>query len=102
MGWASKYIEQLQCGEVVQFRPSGNSMTPRIKSKQLVTVEPLGDAALAVGDIVLCKVNGREFLHLIRSSRRDGDEIVYQIGNNKGFINGWTKAVFGRLSKVED
>lgn len=93
MGWASKYIEILKSGQSVSFRPKGNSMTPRIKSGDLVTVEPLTD--VNVGDIVLCKVKGREYLHLI--SAIDGNR--YQISNNHGFVNGWIgkASIFGKL-----
>ncbi len=38
MGWASKYIEVLQRGEFVKFRPRGNSMSGKIEGGQLVTV----------------------------------------------------------------
>lgn len=93
MGWASKYIEILKSGQSVSFRPKGNSMTPIIKSGDLVTVEPITD--VNVGDIVLCKVKGREYLHLV--SAIDGNR--YQISNNHGFVNGWIgkNAIFGKL-----
>lgn len=99
MGWATSYIAKLKGGEVVSFRPRGNSMSPKIESGQLCTVEPVDPAALKVGDIVLCKVNGNEYLHLIKAIQGQR----YQIGNNRGRINGWIgpNAVFGRLVKVE-
>jgi hypothetical protein len=99
MGWASQYIARLKEGETVQFRPRGNSMRGKVESGQLCTVEPVDPAALAVGDIVLCKVNGREYLHLIKAIQ--GARI--QIGNNRGRVNGWITAnsVFGRCSRVE-
>ena len=40
MGWASHYIQKLQEGERVSFRPRGNSMSGKIESGQLVTLEP--------------------------------------------------------------
>ena len=58
MGWASSYIEGLQRGETVSFRPRGNSMTPRIESGQLCTVEPVDITDLKKGDIVLCRISG--------------------------------------------
>jgi hypothetical protein len=39
MGWATPYIDKLKKGETVQFRPRGNSMSGRIESGQLCTVE---------------------------------------------------------------
>lgn len=99
MGWASRHIEQLRAGQTVSFRPRGNSMTPRIKSGQLCTVEPVDPAALAVGDVVLCKVAGAEYLHIVKAIAAGR----FQIGNNHGKINGWIgpQAIFGRLVRVE-
>src|SRR5262245_26116900 len=84
MGWATQYIAKLQNGETVQFRPRGHSMRGRIDTGQLCTVMPAPED-LQVGDIVLCKVHGREYLHLIKAIQGSR----YQIGNNRGHINGW-------------
>lgn len=100
MGWATQYIAKLKEGETVSFRPRGNSMTGKIDSGQLCTVEPVDPADLAVGDIVLCKVNGAEYLHLVKA--KQGPR--FQIGNNRGHINGWItgKSIFGRCVRVEN
>ncbi len=101
MGWATGHIAKLRASQAVQFRPRGNSMQGRIESGQLCTVEPIEDhGALRAGDIVLCKVNGAEYLHLVKAIGADGR---FQIGNNKGRINGWVSkgAVFGKLARVE-
>jgi hypothetical protein len=43
-------------------------MQGKIESGQLCTVEPIEDYdTLEKGDIVLCKVNGSEYLHLIKA-----------------------------------
>lgn len=100
MGWALHYISKLKSGETVSFRPRGNSMVGKIESGQLCTVEPVADAAaLAVGDIVLCKVGGSEYLHLIKAIQGPR----FQIGNNRGRINGWVTAggIYGRCVKIE-
>ncbi|MBI3411284.1 MAG: hypothetical protein HY040_23365 [Planctomycetes bacterium] len=100
MGWASGYIEKLRTGQTVFCRPRGNSMAGKVESGQLCTVAPVAPASLKVGDIVLCKVRGREYLHLVKAiqGRR------FQIGNNRGRINGWVSAnaIFGRCIKVEE
>lgn len=98
MGWATKYIIKLKKGETVSFRPRGHSMSPKIKSGQLCTVEPI-DGGLFVGDIVLCKVRGFEYLHLVKAIRGDH----YQIGNNHGRINGWIHRhrIYGKLISIE-
>jgi hypothetical protein len=100
MGWATAYMEQLKAGETVTFRPRGNSMTGRIESGQLCTVVPVDPAKIAIGDIVLCKVNRSEYLHLVKDI--DGDR--FQIGNNRGRINGWItgECIFGRCIRVEE
>lgn len=100
MGWATGYIEQLKKGETVKFRPKGNSMSGKISSGELCTVEPIKDfSTLIKSDIVLCKVNGNQYLHLI--SAISGDRV--QISNNSGFVNGWTNknSIYGKLIKVE-
>ncbi len=98
MGWAAGHIAKLKAGEVVSFRPRGNSMSPRIESGQLCTVSPVDASTLSVGDIVLCEVNGNEYLHFIKAIQGQR----FQIGNNRGGINGWigVNAVFGRLTNV--
>lgn len=99
MGWASGIIEQLKAGQTVSFRPRGDSMSPRIRSGQLCTVEPVDPGALSAGDVVLCKVRGAEYLHIVKAIQGER----YQIGNNRGHINGWVtgSAIFGRLVRVE-
>lgn len=101
MGWATPYIAGLKAGETVSFRPRGHSMKGKIDSGQLCTVEPIKDhASLVKGDIVLCKVNGNEYLHLIKAIQG----LRFQIGNNRGRINGWagTSSIFGKCTKIED
>jgi hypothetical protein len=99
MGWASEYIARLLRGETVQFRPRGNSMSGKINSGQLCTVAPVDPAILEVGDIVLCKVNGRQYLHLVKAIQGNR----FQIGNNRGRINGWISqnGVYGKCTRIE-
>jgi hypothetical protein len=53
----------------------------------------------SVGDIVLCKVNGNQYLHLVKAIQG----ARFQIGNNRGRINGWITAasIYGKCTKVE-
>jgi hypothetical protein len=101
MSWAAHYIEKLKNGETVSFRPRGHSMKGKIESGQLCTVEPIKDfESLQKGDIVLCKVNGSEYLHLIKAIQGSR----FQIGNNRGRVNGWigANAIFGKCVKIEN
>lgn len=100
MGWATQYIAMLQEGETVQFRPRGNSMSGKIESGQLCTVEPISESdELSTGDIVLCKAGGSQYLHLIKAIQGKR----FQIGNNRGRINGWITigSIYGKLVRVE-
>jgi hypothetical protein len=74
-------------------------MRGRIESGQLCTVEPVVPAALKVGDVVLCKVNGRHYLHLVKAIQGER----FQIGNNRGRINGWVGqgGIFGKCTRIE-
>ncbi len=101
MGWAISYIAKLKNGETVQFRPRGHSMSGKVESGQLCTVSPIEDfKSIKKGDIVLCKVTGNEYLHLVKAV--NGGRFL--IGNNRGRINGWigTNAIFGKLVKLEN
>ncbi|HUM05158.1 MAG TPA: hypothetical protein VLT90_06840 [Terriglobales bacterium] len=74
-------------------------MSGKIDSGKLVTVEPAKDAVIEVGTIVLCKVKGVQYLHLVKAIAGDR----FQIGNNRGRINGWTsrRNIFGVVTKIE-
>jgi hypothetical protein len=99
MGWATEYIKRLQSGETVQFPPRGHSMKGKIDSGQLCTVEPVDTGTVEVGDIVLCKVHGCQYLHLVKA--KQGDRFL--IGNNRGRTNGWISggAIYGKCVRVE-
>ncbi|MEM7245449.1 MAG: S24/S26 family peptidase [Acidobacteriota bacterium] len=100
MGWATGHVARLKEGETVRFRPRGDSMRPKILSGQLCTVAPAVEGELDVGDIVLCKVKGHQYLHLIKAIQGPR----YLIGNNRGHVNGWItlNSIFGKLLSVED
>jgi len=63
------------------------------------TVEPVVPATLKVGDMVLCKVNGKQYLHLVKATQGKR----FQIGNNRGRINGWVgeNSIYGKCTRVE-
>jgi len=94
-----EYIKKLKAGETVSFRPRGSSMTPKIESGQLVTVAPVKPEDVQKGDIVLCKVNGHHYVHLVTAAQGKR----FQISNNHGHVNGWVGAngIFGKVIKVE-
>lgn len=98
MSWASHAIERLQKGEEAVINPRGNSMKGLIKSGARVTLAPI-TAELKKKDIVLVKVKGRVYLHLIHAIDQDR----FMIGNNIGGINGWVgrNSIYGIVISVE-
>jgi len=74
-------------------------MTGKVNSGDLCTVAPVDPSILKSGDIVLCKVNGNQYLHLVTAVQGKR----YQISNNHGHVNGWVgpNAIYGICTKVE-
>jgi hypothetical protein len=63
-------------------------MVPLIHSRDEVVVSPVDPARVEVGDIVLTKVAGSVYIHLVKAIEPAKRRV--QIGNNRGGINGWT------------
>ena len=83
------------------IQPRGNSMSPKVKSGAKVYLQPIADpAALTKDDIVLVKVAGKVYLHLVSAS----DNNRVQISNNRGHINGWVPrtSIYGIATRVEN
>jgi SOS-response transcriptional repressor LexA len=99
MSWAHHAKEALRRGETVQVRPRGHSMRGKVDDGDLVTVEPCDPAEVAVGDVVLVRVHGTDYLHLVKAI--DGERFL--IGNNRGGTNGWVgrHALYGRAVRIE-
>ena len=99
MTWAKHAIDSLQRGQVAIIRPRGHSMKGKVNDGDLVTLAPCDPAALSVGDIVLVRVHGNDYLHLVKAI--DGER--FQIGNNRGGINGWVRAgsIYGKATLVQ-
>ncbi len=99
MHWASFAIEKLQQGQTAQVRPRGHSMTGKVNDGELVTLRPCKAEELSVGDIVLVKVKGHVYLHLIKAMNKGR----FLIGNNRGGTNGWVGAnsIYGVAIQIE-
>lgn len=96
MNWK---VEKLLNGETFVSKEIGNSMIPLIKSKQPVELKPTTWESVNVGDIVYCKVKGNLYLHLVKAIDETRGCLI---GNNRGRINGWTKQVYGVVTKILD
>jgi hypothetical protein len=86
----------------IQWKPKGNSMTPRIVSGAPVKVKRVDISVYRVGDVAYAKVRGAYYLHLITAI--DETKGRYQISNNHGHVNGWTSGehLYGLLVEVSD
>lgn len=96
MGWADNAIKELLDGKTVVIKPTGNSMKGKVDSGSKVTIEPIEPSKISKGDIVLCKVKGNCYLHLVKSI----DKGRFLIGNNKGGVNGWTRTIYGIATNI--
>ena len=88
--------EHLRSGESCIVVGYGNSMTPKLMSGEAVIMEPVNDdTILNKNDIVLVKVNGRYYCHLISAIKHNS----YQISNNHKHVNGWVskRNIYGRM-----
>lgn len=99
MSWADRAKQALRSGETVRIRPRGHSMRPKVCDGDFVTLEPCRPEDLEVGAIVLVRVSGNDYLHLVTAI----DGARFQIGNNRGHTNGWVgaTAIYGKATKVE-
>lgn len=99
MSWAKFAIEALREGRTTQIRPRGQSMKGKVNDRDLVTLEPCEIDNLKVGDIVLVRVKGKDYLHLIKAVNQGR----FLIGNNRGGLNGWVgrNCIYGIATKVE-
>lgn len=89
-------VAALAEGHDFTMKVTGQSMMPIIKSGSALTFRKTDD--YEVGDVVLSKVKGRWIdAHKITKIDASGR---YLISNNKGWDNGWTKKVFGRVIAV--
>jgi hypothetical protein len=99
MSWAKYAIEALRRGETTKIRPRGHSMKGKVDDGATVTLAPVDPDTLQAGDIVLVRVHGTDYLHLVKAVN-DGR---YLIGNNRGGTNGWVgrNCIYGIATKVE-
>lgn len=105
MSWAMRYVAALQENKSVTFKARDGSLDPKVKRGQAVTVAPI-DRPLEIGDVVLCRVHGVEFLNEIKDAQKLEDKPErFLIGpaEGNGKDNGWTfrSKIYGLLTRVE-
>ncbi len=105
MNWATHAITALARGESCRVTPHVNSMRPRVESGATVTLAPYSqDEDPTENDVVLVKVRGTIYLHLVKAVRGKAEAQQFQIGNNRGGINGWVsrRGIYGKAVKIEN
>ena len=87
-----RVVKILEDDTAAKFKVSGTSMTPRVKDGEYVTVRKLrADEDPRKGDIVLARVEGSLYLHLVSAIEKEKGRVKrVQISNNHGHVNGWT------------
>ena len=89
-------VKKLENGETIISREAGDSMTPIMKSRQPVRIEPIKIEDVQTGDIIYCKVKGNYYTHKVYAKGKRG----VLIGNNHKHMNGWTKNVYGKVIEI--
>lgn len=101
--WFDGAIEKLQEGQGGKVWPKGNSMRGHIREGDAVLVEPCATEALSIDDIVLVKIQGRRYFHIVLHSILECNENQFLIGTPCGRIDGWVNsdAIFGKVVAIE-
>lgn len=91
-------VERLEKGECIISREPGNSMTPILKSREPVILEPENDwNKFKEKDIAYIKIHGHYYTHLVHGVNPDKGLLI---GNNHGHVQGWTKKVFAKAHLI--
>ena len=91
-------LEKLQNGETFETSERGDSMIPKLFSGQKHILAPVKDwTEVEVDDIVYAKIKGRFLTHLVTAKDHKKG---CQISNNHGFVNGWTKSIYGKVIEI--
>ena len=97
----------LKSGRSVQFRSSGDSLKPMVRSGDVTMWEPVTDhSLLEVGEVVFCAVQpgDRFYGHMMHHIGYYFGTKYWNIGNMKDpvHINGWCYAehIYGRLMET--
>ena len=91
-----RLIKELEDKGTGKMKVFGNSMTPILKSGSLLTFQRCDE--YDVDDVCLSRVRGK-YIDAHKITKKDA-EGRYLISNNKGWDNGWTKRVFGKVIEV--
>jgi hypothetical protein len=88
-------IQKLMDNEQVEIKITTNSLEPKIRAHQKITIVPvMGWQSVEDGDAVICKVN-KSYIYGIVAKSNVARGV--QINDGKNFVLGWTKYVYGKI-----
>lgn len=101
--WATTAATQLLNGETIQIKPPGGSMTGRINNGDTVVLAPCTVIELKTDDIVLVRIRGRRYQHIVLHQILQCDGQRFLIGSFQGRIDGWVQAndIFGKAIEIK-
>lgn len=89
-------------GIAIRFKAHGGSMVPFIRSGDVVTVSPVGEKPVLLGEVVACRhpAGGGLVVHRV-VGRKKGVFLIK--GDGHGRVDGWVDRdqVLGRVVRVE-
>ena len=97
--WLKSILNELSQGRRVQLVGRGNSMYPKIKDGETITIDPyIGNNELKVNDIVFVRVGKNYLTHQILKIEND----LITISNIKGKIDGIVPltAIYGIITHI--
>ncbi len=103
MSWSEEARKALRLGQKAEVRPRGHLMTGRIRDGALVTLEPCRTEDLAVGGIVLVRIQSKRFSHVVLHSVLSIEAGRFLIGSHQGRVDGWVERgdIYGVATGVE-
>ncbi len=103
MDWSSEAVAALQQGRSALVRPRGHSMAGRINNGDLVTLAPCRVEGLTAGAIVLVRIRGKRFSHVVLHGILSVEGERFLFGSHQGRVDGWVDwdDIYGIATKVE-
>lgn len=89
-----KKVDDLKEGKVIISKEPGNSLMPKLASREPVILTPITNymSEVELGDICFVKVHGICITHLVYGKDQNKGILV---GNIHKHMNGWTKNIYG-------
>ena len=103
MKWQQEARMALAEGRTFTVQPRGNSMGGIIADSNKVTLAPCDSAHIQLGDVVLARVQGKRYRHIVLHQIHAIEAGRLLVGGSVGRLDGWISAedVFGRVVEIE-